>query len=112
MEGGIQNKNMDSRPIKTKNPFNVGNTDSGANVTNSQVQSGINTYYNLIAKNYLGKGKTAKDLLTNFVNQSGNRYASATNYEQSLNAVAAQAHRIALPVIAKVGGSSDKSNVA
>ena len=112
MEGGIQNKNTDSTPIKTKNPFNVGNTDSGATVTNNQVQSGINTYYNLIAKNYLGKGKTAKDLLTNFVNQSGNRYASSTNYEQTLNSVAAQAHRIAQPIIAKIGGSSDNSKTS
>jgi hypothetical protein len=112
MEGGIQNKDVNSRPIKTKNPFNVGNTDSGANVTNSQVQTGINTYYNLIAKNYLGKGKTAKNLLTNFVNQSGNRYASSTNYEQTLNSVAAKAHRIAQPIIAKIGSSGEMTNIS
>ena len=102
LEGGIRNGKLDSRPIRTKNPFNVGNTDSGANVEHSEVQSGINTYYNLVAKNYLGKGRTAKDLITNFVNKSGNRYASAPDYEKHLNTLASQAHRIAAPVMAKL----------
>lgn len=103
LEGGIRNGKLESRPIRTKNPFNVGNTDSGANIEHGEVQSGINAYYNLVAKNYLGKGRTAKDLITNFVNKSGNRYASAPDYEKHLNTLAAQAHRIAAPVVAKVG---------
>lgn len=84
LEGGIGNKDTNSRPIRTKNPFNVGNTDNGQNISHINVQEGINVYYNLIAKSYLGSGKTATDLVKNFVNHSGNRYASA-NYESQLN---------------------------
>jgi len=105
-EGGIGNKDPNSRPIRTKNPFNVGNTDSGANVEHNEVQSGINTYYNLIAKNYLGKGKTANDLVQNFVNHNGNRYASGTDYESTLNKIAGEANRIAQPIVA----STSKTN--
>jgi len=110
LEGGIRNGKLESRPIRTKNPFNVGNTDSGANVEHSEVQSGINTYYNLVAKNYLGKGKTAKDLITNFVNKNGNRYASSPDYEKHLNTLAAQAHRIAAPVVIKIGSQNKTSD--
>ena len=97
-EGGIGNNNPNSRPIKTRNPFNVGNTDNGSNVVHNDVQSGINTYYNLIANNYLGKGKTANDLVSNFVNHSGLRYAGP-DYEKSVNSIALQANRIAQTVI-------------
>jgi peptidoglycan hydrolase-like protein with peptidoglycan-binding domain len=93
-EGGIGNNNPNSRPIKTRNPFNVGNTDDGADVVYGDVQSGINTYYNLIANKYLGKGKTANDLVNNFVNHSGLRYAGP-DYEKSVNSIASQANKIA-----------------
>jgi hypothetical protein len=108
LEGGIGNKDTNSKPIRTKNPFNVGNVDSGAVVQYGQVQTAINTYYNLIAKSYLSKGKTAKDLIGNFVNGSGNRYASATDYESKLNKLVSQANRIAQPIIA----STTKSNTS
>ena len=108
LEGGIGNKNTNIKPIRTKNPFNVGNVDSGEVVQYGQVQTAINVYYNLIAKNYLGKGKTAKDLITNFVNNSGNRYASATDYESKLNKLVSQANAIAQPIIA----STSKSNMS
>lgn len=98
-EGGIGNSDTQSRPIRTKNPFNVGNTDSGDNITHNDVQNGINSYYLLIAKNYLGQGKTAKDLINNFVNKNGNRYASAANYERTLNVLAGKAHQIASTVV-------------
>jgi len=101
LEGGIRNGDLNSRPIRTKNPFNVGNVDTGANVFYDDVQSSINVYYNLIAKSYLGKGKSAQDLLNNFVNKSGNRYATAPNYERILNKLAVDVNKISVPIIAK-----------
>ena len=101
LEGGIRNKNERSRPIRTKNPFNVGNVDSGANRFFQDVQSAIDVYYDLIAKNYLGAGKTAQDLMNNFVNKRGNRYASGYDYERKLNQLANQVNAIASPILAK-----------
>ena len=99
VEGGIGNGDPNIRPVRTKNPFNVGNTDNGSNVQYGNVQDSINVYYNLIAKNYLGKGKTANDLANNFVNHSGNRYATEETYEKTLNQVATQANKIAQTVV-------------
>lgn len=111
-EGGIGNGNAQSRPIRTRNPFNVGNTDSGANVQHNDVQGGINTYYNLIAKDYLVKGRTASDLVQNFVNKNGNRYATA-DYEPVINKLAGEANRIAAPVYASLNKpKSSDTNVA
>ena len=98
-EGGIGNADPNSRPIRTKNPFNVGNTDDGSNIDMGEVQNGINSYYNLIARNYLGKGKSAKDLVQNFVNHDGNHYATAGTYEKMVNQIAAQANRIARTMV-------------
>ena len=83
-EGGIANPRKRSRPIRTKNPFNVGNTDSGENEYQDTVEGGIDRYYDLVAKSYLRKGKTADDLIRNFVNNSGLRYASDQGYEEAL----------------------------
>jgi hypothetical protein len=98
VEGGIGNGDSSSRPIRTKNPFNVGNVDTGGNQYHSDVQSGIQTYYDLIAMNYLGKGRTAKDLITNFVNKSDQRYASGPEYEKALNQIIPQINRISQSV--------------
>ena len=82
LEGGIS-KNLDAVPIKTKNPFNVGNTDSGEKNYRNSFEDGVCLYYDLMTRRYL-KGKTAPELLQNFVNVNGNRYASATEYEETL----------------------------
>lgn len=95
VEGGIGNKNLNSRPIRTRNPFNVGNVDSGENITHVSVQNGIDAYYNLIAKSYLGGGRSAKDLVSNFVNKNENRYATDQNYELMVSSIAREANRVA-----------------
>jgi hypothetical protein len=101
-EGGIGNSDPTSRPIRTKNPYNVGNVDSGENVFYSDVQASINTYFSLIARNYLGKGKTASDLVQNFVNKSGNRYASAQNYERVLSSLVSSINKSSQPIVASL----------
>lgn len=85
MEGGLST-DPGVKPIRTKNPFNVGNTDSGDVVKHNDWQSGIDSYFNSMAKSYVvpSKGKTAASLLNKFVNVNNNRYASAPNYEKTI----------------------------
>jgi hypothetical protein len=94
-EGGVGNPDANSLPIKTKNPFNVGNTDDGSTINHSSAQSGIDGYYDLIARDYIGKGKTAQDLIYNFVNHKNLRYAGAPNYEKVVASIAKQVNKIA-----------------
>lgn len=95
LEGGIGNNDLASRPIRTKNPFNVGNIDTGANVNYSNVQSSINKYFDLIASKYLGGVTNTTALLQNFQNKFGHRYASNKKYESNLTAIVMDANKIA-----------------
>lgn len=65
------------------NPYNVGEYDSHTYLKFGSTQKGIDAYYNLIAKDYLNN-KKLDDLLNNFVNKDGNRYASDSLYEEKV----------------------------
>ena len=98
LEGGIGNNNMKSRPIRTRNPFNVGNVDSGEDVVYGNVQNAINRYYALVATSYLVNGRTANDLVQNFSNKNNQRYASDVGYENKLNSLSLDANKISQSV--------------
>jgi hypothetical protein len=85
LEGGLS-RDTSNKPIRTKNPFNVGNVDSGAVVNHNDWQSGIDAYYRTMAKSYVvpSQNKTAPELLKKFVNVNNQRYASAPDYERKL----------------------------
>ena len=110
-EGGLVS-DPKARPIKTKNPFNVGNVDSGVNVIKSSVMGGIQSYYNLIASKYLGPGKQMQDLLNNFVNSSGNRYASDKDYEQKLSSIISKIQPMSQKLYSSVKKSQSDTNRA
>lgn len=76
---------------KTNSIFNVGAFDGHS--ANTQIKNGygykhpdysIEPYLKLLTTRYLVNGKSEKDLLKNFVDKSGHRYASSKNYELSL----------------------------
>ena len=83
---GYLAKGKNNKPQRTRNPFNVGNTDDGSIVQHPDLQSGINTYYDLMARRYLNK-RSPNELLENFVNAAGNRYAGDPNYETQLKKI-------------------------
>jgi peptidoglycan hydrolase-like protein with peptidoglycan-binding domain len=99
LEGGIGDNNPDSRPIRTKNPFNIGNVDKGQNIKYSNIQFAINAYYDLIARKYIGNGKTAADLIQNFQNKFGQRYASNQNYEVNLANIVRDVNKVAQNIL-------------
>lgn len=65
------------------NPFNVGEWDNGTKISFSHPSDGIKAYYRLMANDYLQK-RDMEDLLINFLNKNGHRYASDVNYERKL----------------------------
>lgn len=84
LEGGLLT-DIKERPIYTKNPFNVGNTDNPPRDNyRPSFEDGVNLYYDLIARKYLVKGKTANDLINDFRNSEGSHYAKPIAYERGL----------------------------
>lgn len=65
------------------NPYNVGEFDEGTKMNFSTTQDGVSAYYDLMARDYLND-KSPDELLKNFVNKRGNRYASNKEYEKGL----------------------------
>jgi hypothetical protein len=74
-----------STAYETNNPFNVGNTGNKKNYL-PDLNTGLSTYYDLILKRYLVNGKKPEDLVEDFVNVDGNRYAKDPNYEKNVSA--------------------------
>jgi hypothetical protein len=62
------------------NPFNVGEYDDGTVLYFESTFEGIQAYYYLMCRNYLGC-KEIDILFKNFTNCHGNRYASKPSYE-------------------------------
>jgi len=63
------------------NPYNIGEFDKGSKIKFNNMQEGVQAYFDLIANDYLVDGKTTDDLMKDFVNKDGNRYASDKKYE-------------------------------
>ena len=79
---------------KTNSVWNVGSFDGRPseyiiknNLGYSHPNNSIEPYINLIKTKYLSKNKTEKDLMRNFVSNSGHRYASSRTYEQKLSKI-------------------------
>ena len=66
------------------NPFNVGEYDEGTKIEFETLKQGVQSYYNLMANDYLGDNSVV-GLLENFVNSKGNRYASDPGYESKIS---------------------------
>lgn len=72
---------MGRSPIK--NPYNIGEHDSGTVLYFETTFDGVQAYYYLMCKKYLSC-KSLNELFTNFTNCNGNRYASNESYEQTI----------------------------
>ena len=100
LEGGLLS-DTSKVPIETKNPFNVGNTGK-AKVYRATFQAGVDAYYDLLARNYLVKGKTAADLVNAFTNFEGNHYAKPGEYEAGLRELLKSIRKRNAPIYASL----------
>ena len=88
---------IQDRSFRSNNPFNVGNTDPGDNMSyedsvaqgytieHDTIEGGLRAYFELMQESYAPESGDYYDLVRGeFVNQSGNRYASNTGYENLL----------------------------
>jgi hypothetical protein len=98
-----------AKPVRTINPFNIGNVDSGATKKYGNVNQAIVSYYNLMASDYL-KNKSVSDLLNNFVDYRGLRYASAPNYEEKVTDTLNDVKSISSRVYTKLRKKMDVDN--
>lgn len=62
------------------NPFNLGESTSGTTMWFKSTFEGTQAYYYMMANNYL-RCKTPEQLLLNFTNCNGHRYAESLEYE-------------------------------
>jgi hypothetical protein len=109
LEGGIGASDT-SRPMKTKNPFNVGNTDNPYHDNYQPTfEAGVDLYYSLIARKYLVKGKTASDLVNDFRNGAGNHYAKPGAYEAGLKTLLNSIRRRNASVYAELAKQNTQS---
>lgn len=102
-----------------KNPFNVGEYDSGTQSYVKKLDSpekGITAYYDLMAHDYLSDKADPYDLLETkgdkkgFVNENEKRYATAPRYEMELKALIGQVRLIANGKLPKVSVGKGKKN--
>jgi len=78
----MESKYCTSSLAKSKNnPYSL--KGSKTYKTYNSLEEGVTAYYELMAKNYLAC-KTLEQLLKNFVNCNGHRYATSTVYEFNL----------------------------
>lgn len=66
-----------------KNPFSVGEDDDKTRFHPTSTQHGVQAYYDLMARKYLAN-KSADQLLANFVDTAGQRYATDRQYEHKM----------------------------
>ncbi|MCC6932232.1 MAG: peptidoglycan-binding protein [Deltaproteobacteria bacterium] len=73
------------RPLRTKNIFNVGNVDSGANRYMDSWEAGAENYLKLMSRAY---GKTAEDVIKSDFKRTdtGDHYASDPSYSAKIAA--------------------------
>ena len=94
------------RSIKTKNIFNVGNTDDGSNRQMESWEQGIECYCRLMAREYLWRDMNTSGWVTmemmaahDFMRPKGGRYATAPDYTKQVTKVAGKIAKLLMEVI-------------